>query len=61
MYDGIVKKSVQKMTNFWTLFLYAICEIALQLPEIVHDEAERMGLVLIGKDTSHQTKNNEAF
>lgn len=49
------------MTNFWTLFLYAICEIALQLPEIVHDEAERMGLVLIGKDTSHQTKNNEAF
>lgn len=35
-------------------------EIALQVPEIVQEEVERMKLVP-GKDTSHQTKNNEAF
>jgi hypothetical protein len=35
-------------------------EIALQVPEIVKEEVERMGLVP-GKDTSHQAKNNEAF
>ena len=27
MYDEIVKKSVQKMTNFWTLFLKTIIDM----------------------------------
>lgn len=35
-------------------------ELALQVPEIVQEEVERMELVP-GKDTSHQAKNNEAF
>lgn len=35
-------------------------EIALQVPEIVQEEFEQMEL-LPGKDTTHQTKNNEAF